>query len=631
MVIQSINVENGALTTQKTFQVDIDDISQLSLVANNEKVCFKTSSKLSCLVLSTGNINEETISKEQARSKLILDQNKFYFEDEFGVKTTKEGQQYITSPVLQLGGSSYFATVDSQDTDSAHVSVKKSSGETVSQFKLELSRSNHGKIQRIFLQLFMNQEANNQLIYRFIVVCEDESMIGYKENQKVWTREEALASVDDIKFVEFPVHHTLKPESSAPSFVNRLRLQLEQLSEIVQKVSSYVNQLIGKNNSEVTKVEDESLKFVQDRLGFQKLLLVKTKIGKLFGLHSSDGHIVWSLFVPPIVEKEIDTKDFKHHLFITKEQVLKDDVKIRSEATIFIVGKTKSVALVLDALNGKQLTKSLLGFSFNNVVLIPTTTEGRIHPLLLIDDELNVKIFPETSDTIKVVKSFPLSIHFHTRNIKEGKLYGYAWNVNETKASQTWSISLGTSIASFASPPSLLNQHIYTGIIVTASGNVMYKYLNSGMFAVATIEKESPSAEYPVLRVYIIDGATGEILYQIHHEDASGPVNMVMDENTLLYHYTNARQMRYELTSLELFNNGTEFQKKDFLSILMEKFSTSKESGVFSSFGYSKPTVRKNSYIFPYGIKSIGITKTTIGVTNKQYIGKYIIFQFVRI
>ncbi|KAG2393341.1 hypothetical protein C9374_006872 [Naegleria lovaniensis] len=620
VVIQSVNIENGALTTQKTFQVDIDDISQLNLSANNEKVCFKTSSKISCLALNSGDIKEETISEEQAHSKLILYQNSFYFENEFGVKTTKEGQKHISSPILQLDGVSYFATVDSQDTESASVSVKKASGETVAQFKLDLSRSNHGDIQRIFLQVFKNQEANNQLIYRFIVICEDESMIGYKENQKVWTREEALASVDDIKFVEFPVHHTLKAESSAPSFVNRLLLQLDQLTEMIQKATSYVNQFLGKNNYDATKGEDESLKFVQDRLGFQKLLLVKTKIGKLFGLHSSDGHIVWSLFVPLIVKTEIDTKDVKTHLFITKEQVLKDDVKLRSEATLFIVGKSRSVALVLDALNGKQLSKTLLGFSFSNVVLIPTTTAGRVYPLLLIDEEYNVKVFPETSDVVKVVKSFPLSIHFHTRNVKEGKLYGYAWNVNETKASQTWSISLGTPIVSFASPPSLLNQHIYTGIIVTASGNVMYKYLNPGMFAVATIEKESATAEYPVLRVYIIDGTTGEILYQIHHEDASGPINMVMDENTLLYHYTNARQLRYELTSLELFNNGTEFQKKDFLSILMEKFSASKESGVFSSFGYSKPTVKKNSYIFSYGIKSIGITKTTIGVTNKQYI-----------
>ncbi|EFC49614.1 hypothetical protein NAEGRDRAFT_78106 [Naegleria gruberi] len=589
LVVKALNTDSGALTVKSTI-----DLSSFSLTVESlndytgEQVIFKTTNKLIYFNVNTSESKEEDISQPEK-----------------------------ISSSTNLDGTTYHASIQEQTATTIKIVVKKANDVLV-QYDAPLDIKKHGKAQSIFFQLFKNLESNNnQLIHRFIVVTEDDSIIGFKENQQLWKREESLASVDEIKFVEFPVHHTVKSGNGVASFGNRISTQIVQATDLIQKAIDYVNALSGKKNN--GEGGDESLRFVQDRLGFQKLVILKSKTGKILALHTSDGHLVWSLFIKGELEKHIDTSStLKINLFITKDQVLKDDIKIRSQATIIVSDNKKSVAIVIDALNGQVLTVTPLPYVYTDAVLLPTTSEDRVHPLLLVDTELNVHIFPETKEIIQNVKSFPLNIHFHTRDAAQGKLSGYIWNVNQTKLTNTWSVSLNSPIVAFASPQALLNENIYTGIIVTASGNVLYKYLNPSMFAVATIEKEA--TEYPVLRVYVIDGTTGEVLHQIHNEDAVGPVNMVLDENTLVYQYTNAKQMRHELTTVELFNNGTDFQKKGFGSILMEKLFGSKEAGVFTSFGYSKPTSRKNTYILPFGVRSIGVTKTTIGVTNKQFI-----------
>lgn len=41
-------------------------------------------------------------------------------------------------------------------------------------------------------------------------------------------------------------------------------------------------------------------KLTRDHNGFRKLLVVITKAGKVYALHTGDGHVVWSLLVPSL-------------------------------------------------------------------------------------------------------------------------------------------------------------------------------------------------------------------------------------------------------------------------------------------------------------------------------------------
>lgn len=44
----------------------------------------------------------------------------------------------------------------------------------------------------------------------------------------------------------------------------------------------------------------DKTKLTRDHNGFRKLLVVITKAGKLYALHTGDGHVVWSLLVPSL-------------------------------------------------------------------------------------------------------------------------------------------------------------------------------------------------------------------------------------------------------------------------------------------------------------------------------------------
>lgn len=44
----------------------------------------------------------------------------------------------------------------------------------------------------------------------------------------------------------------------------------------------------------------DKTKLTRDHNGFRKLLVVITKAGKIYALHTGDGHVVWSLLVPSL-------------------------------------------------------------------------------------------------------------------------------------------------------------------------------------------------------------------------------------------------------------------------------------------------------------------------------------------
>ncbi|KAL9653998.1 hypothetical protein ABK040_014207 [Willaertia magna] len=608
-----INLENGSVLNERS--IDIKAPLSNNVAITNDEVVFLQDDYLTLYNLKSGNQSVTKLDIDTSNSEIITIDNEYFLQDENGVKRSLKdiNKNLISSPYFNLDDVSYQGVVESQKSDSFTLLLKRvDNNQVISTHTLPLSFEKHGLVQRVFVQVVKSQENAQNLIKRFIVVTEDDAIIGYKENELLWTREESLASVDNIQFVDLPISNTENTESSVQSMGERITLQIEQVKDLINRLVSNIQQLLGESPNAKTTSVSKSL--VQDRFGFQKLIVVKTKSGKLFALHSVDGSVIWSLFPKGLLEW---SGNVSIRSYLTKKQQVKDDIKVRPEITLLISKNEKTSVFVVDVLEGKIINTKELNYQLLDAILLPSHDKHRLHPLLIIDPNYQVHIYPETNEMKQLVKEFPLNINFYTKDLLEGKLTGYSWNANQTKTVQTWTNSLHTQIQSFASITNPLNQHIYSGIIVTPSGNVLYKYLNPALFAISTITNEGNESG---LNIYIIDGVTGHIVYQVHHEGATGPVNMILDENLLVYHYTNVKQMRYEITSIELFNEGTEFQKKGFGDILKEKIFGTKDVGVLSSYNYGKPIAKRNTFIFPVGIRSMGISQTLIGITNKQII-----------
>ena len=55
------------------------------------------------------------------------------------------------------------------------------------------------------------------------------------------------------------------------------------------------------------------------------------------------------------------------------------------------------------------------------------------------------------------------------------------------------------------------------------------------------------------ITLYLLDGVTGQILHSANHKRATGPVNMVLSENWVVYSYWAAKMHRTEVTSVEMY------------------------------------------------------------------------------
>lgn len=82
--------------------------------------------------------------------------------------------------------------------------------------------------------------------------------------------------------------------------------------------------------------------------------------------------------------------------------------------------------------------------------------------------------------------------------------------------------------------------------------------------------------------VYIYDSGTGKVLSHIHHQHASGPVHMVVFSNTVVYHYWSTLHNRFEISLVELYDEGQ----------------------------------TRSTFVYPHAVTALGATRTTHGITE---------------
>jgi len=129
------------------------------------------------------------------------------------------------------------------------------------------------------------------------------------------------------------------------------------------------------------------------------------------------------------------------------------------------------------------------------------------------------------------------------------------------------------------------------GRIFFGNRTIREKYLNPNMFALATAMDDGSA-----LTIYIIDGVTGRVIHSVAHRKASGPVHMVLTENSCVYHFR-ANNM-YRIGSIDLYR-----AKEDW---------NTKEVSAFQRIPVQAYTL---SFNFPYAVSSMGVTQTLQGTT----------------
>uniref|UniRef100_A0AAZ3PAV4 ER membrane protein complex subunit 1 n=1 Tax=Oncorhynchus tshawytscha TaxID=74940 RepID=A0AAZ3PAV4_ONCTS len=385
-----------------------------------------------------------------------------------------------------------------------------------------------------------------------------------------------------------------QPDGLFPMVLKRLSSQVILLQVWLAhlwKLFYEARQPHGQVKNEVT-IETLS----RDEFNLQKMMVMVTASGKLFGIDSKSGSILWKHYLenvqPNAVFKLIvqrTTAHFPHPPQCTL--LIKDKDTGLASLHVFnpIFGRKSHIA-------PPALPRPIL-----QSLLLPVIDQDYAKVLLLVDDQYKVTAFPSTKNVLQQLQEMASSIFFYLIRSDQGNLSGFRLR-KDLSTERIWEVVLPTEVQKIVAVNGKRpNEHVHSQGRVMGDRSVLYKYLNPNLLAVVT-ESTDAHPERAFVGVFLVDGVTGRIIHEAVQRKARGPVHFVHSENWVVYEYWNTKSRRNEFSVLELFE-GTELYN----------------STVFSSLDRPHlPQVLQQTYIFPSPITTMEATLTEKGITSRH-------------
>uniref|UniRef100_A0AAZ3Q6R1 ER membrane protein complex subunit 1 n=1 Tax=Oncorhynchus tshawytscha TaxID=74940 RepID=A0AAZ3Q6R1_ONCTS len=455
---------------------------------------------------------------------------------------------------------------------------------------------------QLYVHAFLKKD--DSVGYRVLVQTQDHALTFIQQpGRVVWTREEALADVVTMEMVDLPLTGTQaelegefgkKADGLFPMVLKRLSSQVILLQVWLAhlwKLFYEARQPHGQVKNEVT-IETLS----RDEFNLQKMMVMVTASGKLFGIDSKSGSILWKHYLenvqPNAVFKLIvqrTTAHFPHPPQCTL--LIKDKDTGLASLHVFnpIFGRKSHIA-------PPALPRPIL-----QSLLLPVIDQDYAKVLLLVDDQYKVTAFPSTKNVLQQLQEMASSIFFYLIRSDQGNLSGFRLR-KDLSTERIWEVVLPTEVQKIVAVNGKRpNEHVHSQGRVMGDRSVLYKYLNPNLLAVVT-ESTDAHPERAFVGVFLVDGVTGRIIHEAVQRKARGPVHFVHSENWVVYEYWNTKSRRNEFSVLELFE-GTELYN----------------STVFSSLDRPHlPQVLQQTYIFPSPITTMEATLTEKGITSRH-------------
>ncbi|RHY35446.1 hypothetical protein DYB32_000109 [Aphanomyces invadans] len=383
-----------------------------------------------------------------------------------------------------------------------------------------------------------------------------------------WIREEALAYVQQMYWVT-PTFDSdaidnddqeIKSLKVIPSYVEELAIEGKKLVKFFASLSAmWSSQDTSKHAS---------------TFGFAKLLVLYTSTGKLYGLDSQTGAVVWSRFLGR-----------NHQLLVTR-----DHPAFGAGAELLIVTPQSKQLLWLDAGDGSIVGThdTLPSSSTKWVVLLPKLKHVELDATVprrvvgVLDQDSNgVELIPAEENVSDLVRSF----YVHRYNTADHAFQGFVLSSTST-VSPVWSIAIPANerIVARSAPPDHLA--IDSAVTILGDDSLLLKYLNPHLFGIATLDDQG------VLHVSLIDGVSGRVVHRVKHRDAAEPVH---SENWVVYSFWSTKSKRTELVSLTLVEGGVP-------ATGLNPWQQPSWASEKSSFEPKLPVVLQKSFIYPASI-----------------------------
>ncbi|XP_018580290.1 ER membrane protein complex subunit 1 [Anoplophora glabripennis] len=415
-------------------------------------------------------------------------------------------------------------------------------------------------------------------------------LVRLPEGKILWTREEALSNIVATEFFELPVSEldvSIENEFKTSSnsilnmLVHRLSTQVKQLTNLI-----FGGQLLTNHG------------LVRDEFGLHKIIVVATKVGKLFAIDTLTGSIAWSYRLPNI--KPFNSLNSEEMLLLVQRTARYAPLPAQCVLLAQDAVTKKGVMFQFDPITGISNNGiHRLDYKISQTMLVPHEDENNLKSVIVLSTDNKVFIYPDTSR--QLAYQHRNNLFMYVVNSNNGILAGYNFRHSTEdvlKVTPIWNINV-TPSKLVAVKAKHSNERVHSQGRVLPDRSVYYKYVNPNLIAVASIS-EDPIHKH-VLNVYLVDGVTGFVLYSTSHKRAKEPIHLVHSENWLVYSYFSERFRRTEVVSVELYEGIVQ-----------------SNSSVFSSHAISSlPHALSQSYILPANPLKMAVTLTERGITNK--------------
>ncbi|KAI1825005.1 DUF1620-domain-containing protein [Xylaria intraflava] len=446
------------------------------------------------------------------------------------------------------------------------------------------------------------KKAEDSYAVRTVVVTGSDDWMQIVNGEYAWTRSEGLSGAVAATWAEIPesedLARTLEAEAHSnpwSAYTHRVKRHINDLQYLPAYLQSIPTRLLG---SIVGSESSESTGgLLRDSFGFNRLVVLATKRGKLYGLDTGNhGGIIWRINANETPSgKSWDVKG-----------IYADNSK-----GLVTVRDSEGQAMVVEAHTGRIVDATLTG------ILSP------IDGAVVVDSDIGAWLLPiERGGKPAEVESAWAPKQTVVTRTGEDEIQGFDFVTTDDLASAipVWSFSppAGQHIVSIATRP----QHDPIASIGRVLGDrtVKYKYLNPNTIVVAAIDGEAS-----LLSIYLLDTVSGQVLTSSTYEgvDSNKGVTCTISENWFLCTYYGQYQLRdaqaqnlkgYQVVISDLYESevsndrGPLGDAANFSSIGPVDFPTSP----------ALPSVISKTFIISSPITSLAVTQTRQGIAIRQ-------------
>ncbi|XGW09178.1 hypothetical protein V3C99_011465 [Haemonchus contortus] len=434
-----------------------------------------------------------------------------------------------------------------------------------------------------------------------------------------WVREEALALISSVEMVDLPLSELQQmiedefeeggKSDVMSSFIRRLISQTSQIQKwllkTINEIFTFSYMISTRTNSfskllhhvrSAAKSGNHSGEILErDFFNLRKIIVATTLDGVVFGLDSSDGSIVWRLwlgnhFAP--LSNFIGKSEVP--LFVQRSTA---HYQLAGQASVAFKDSVSSFGILVffNPITGKVVEKTMLSTSISRVDVLNFVIQEHIYPLVVVGGNNEISLHPNPSENL-LAAAPPVYIL-----IPEGShISGAVINLSEKKMVRTWTADLHLAetekIIAIKGKPRHQKMHSQGRVLIDR--NVQYKYANPNLVAIATLDKI-----HQYLSIFLIDVVSGQMVHSARLAKATAPVHLVHCEHWIAYSYWSEKGRRTEIGVLELYE-GSEQSNKDYFDSLSPTRTA--------------PQVVTQSFIYAQGIQAMAVSETEKGLTTRS-------------